>query len=314
MANIITIIFPIMLILIGFLNLMVQRSKYDRLSIFNKVERQVVDSYIVQLNNKKKKNDYSTTIFERIALKIIEVYGVVFGFVDSSTRLKNIGICLVCIGAGIYANIKFLQFPTILVIIASFCLAVIAIYLYLIKKLKADFDGNFPEALNLIVGIVSSGSSLSQGLYEAGEKINGIVGEVFREISRRLDIGDDTDRVLMDSYKKLPFKEYYFFTLVLIVNMQGGGEIKEIMYRLSKMINSSKVLERTRDGKTAELRMTVKILSCMPFGFIGMLYAISEENFYFLINDTTGRIILYYVITSVFIGRSIIRGMISKIV
>jgi tight adherence protein B len=314
MTNVIIILFPIMLILIGFLNLMVQRSKYDRLNIFNKVERQVIDSYIVQLNNKKKKNDYSTTIFERIILKIIEVYSVVFGFVDSSTRLKNIGVCLVVMGVGVYANINFLHFPMMLVVIASCFLSIIAIYLYLMKKLKADFDGNFPEALNLIVGIVSSGSSLSQGLHETGEKISGVVGEIFREISRRLDIGDDTERVLMDSYKKLPFKEYYFFTLVLIVNMQGGGEIKEIMYRLSKMINSSKVLERNRDGKTAELRMTVKILSCLPFGFIGMLYLISKENFYFLTEDPTGRLFLYYVIGSVFIGRSIIRGMISKVV
>lgn len=303
-----------MLIVIGLLNLMVQRSKYDRLNIFNKVERQVTDSYLIQLSNKKKKNDYSTTAFERIMLKIIEVYSIVFGYVDSSTRLKNIGICLVVIGAGIYININFLEFPMMLVVIASCLLAIIAIYLYLIKKLKADFDGNFPEALNLIVGIVSSGNSLSQGLHEAGEKISGIVGEVFREISRRLDIGDDTERVLMDSYKKLPFKEYYFFTLVLVVNMQGGGEIKEIMYRLSKMINSSKVLERNRDGKTAELRMTVKILSFLPIGFIGMLYLISEENFYFLTKDPTGRLVLYYVIGSVFIGRSIIRGMINSVV
>lgn len=304
-----------MLILIGFLNLMVQRGKYDRLSIFNKVERaQAADSYIIQLNNKKQKNEYSTTIVERIFLKIIEVYSVVFGFVDSSTRLKNIGICLFSIGVGIYVNIKFIDFPTILIVLVSCFLAIMAIYLYLMRKLKADFDENFPEALNLIVGIVSSGSSLSQGLHESGEKISGIVGEVFREISRRLDIGDDTERVLMDSYKKLPFKEYYFFLLVLIVNMQGGGEIKEIMYRLSKMINSSKVLERNRDGKTAELRMTVKILSCLPFGFMGMLYLISEDNFYFLTKDPTGRFFLYYVIGSVLIGRTIISGMISRVV
>jgi len=52
----------------------------------------------------------------------------------------------------------------------------------------------------------------------------------------------------------------------------------------------------------------------MPFGFIGILKLISEDNYNLLMNSDGGRYILYYVIGSVVVGFLIIRSWINKII
>ncbi|QIQ21315.1 type II secretion system F family protein [Zophobihabitans entericus] len=309
----IIVIFPILLIFIGLLNLLIQRNRQDKLNIFKKTVQQKDTSFIAQLSSKRK-IERSVGIFERILIFFADIYLTLFGGVSSSVRLKNIAFCLIGVCVCIFINKQYVHQPMYVAVIASFLVVIILLFIQARIQLKREFELNFPEALSLLVGVVSSGNSLTQGIHECGVKIDGVVGSVFNEMSRRLEIGEDSDRILFDSYRRLPFREYYFFILVLIVNLQGGGEVKEIMYRLSKMISSNKALERTRDSKTAEIRMTVKILSIMPFAFIFMLKFIAPDNFNFLFDDQTGNYILYYVVGSVLIGQMIIRNMLSKII
>jgi len=99
-----------------------------------------------------------------------------------------------------------------------------------------------------------------------------------------------------------------------MVNLDSGGELKEIFSRLSKMLTSNRIMAKTRDGKTAELRMTMYILGVMPFGFIGILRLVSEANYDLLMNSDGGHYILYYVIGSVVFGFLLIRSWINKII
>lgn len=307
------ILFPLMLILIGTINLLMLRSKKDKLNVFNKVERTKDHSFINQLSSKRK-NRFSASLMERLLLTMMEAYLIIFGNLTRSERLKNIGFLCAGVSGCLFVNNKYIELPFTQALMLSIVLVLVVLYLRAKAALKKEFADNFPEALSILVGIVSTGSSISQGFTECGLKVEGTVGRVFMEISKRLSIGEDSDKVLLDSYRYLPFREYYFFILAIIVNLQGGGEIKEVIYRLSKMITNNRALERSRDGKTAEVRMTVKILSVLPFAFIFLLQFISPENYQFLFNDPTGRYILYYVIGSVAFGQLIIRNMLSKIV
>ncbi|EEJ5144046.1 protein dehydratase, partial [Salmonella enterica subsp. enterica serovar Hadar] len=136
----------------------------------------------------------------------------------------------------------------------------------------------------------------------------------FKMMSRRLSIGEDPQQIFHDSYEHLPYREYYFFILAVLLNINGGGQVKEVMSRLSKLITDSKVMERKKYAMTAEARMSVKVLACIPVGFTFILKILSPENFEILINHPTGQLILYYAISSVLLGLFIVWNMMNKAV
>ena len=117
----------------------------------------------------------------------------------------------------------------------------------------------------------------------------------------------------MESYKRMPFKEYYFFIVVALNNMKAGGQLKEVISRLSTVISNSRIMDRKKLAKTSEVRMSVKILAAIPAFFVIFLKYQSPENFDILVNHSTGQIIFYYAIGSILIGLLIIWSMINKV-
>ncbi|NUF48513.1 type II secretion system F family protein [Gilliamella sp. ESL0250] len=216
--------------------------------------------------------------------------------------------------AGIILNEKYLHYDSYIVIPISAVATVVLNVVIKKRKLKKEFYETFPEAINVISGVVSSGGAITTSFKTCGDSISGIVGKTMREVDSRIEIGDNIEGVLINSYQRLPFPEYYFFILTVMVNLDSGGELKEVLSRLAKMLASNRILTKTRDGKTAELRMTMTILGCMPFAFIFILKLVSQANYDYLVNTTVGHYILYYVVGSVVIGLIIIKGMISKII
>ncbi|ECV8745253.1 type II secretion system F family protein, partial [Salmonella enterica subsp. enterica serovar Agona] len=215
---------------------------------------------------------------------------------------------------GMYINIQYIKINDVLATFTLLFLTTIFFYKNGQKRLRAEFEDGFAEGLNIINSSLSSGNTILYGIDKCGEKIHGVVGEEFKMISRRLSIGEEPKQIFYDSYEHLPYREYYFFILAVLININGGGQVKEVMSRLSKLITDSKVMERKKYAMTAEARMSVKVLACIPVGFSFILKILSPENFDILINHPTGQIILYYSISSVLIGLAIIWNMMNKAV
>ncbi|VFS48736.1 Flp pilus assembly protein TadB [Budvicia aquatica] len=141
-----------------------------------------------------------------------------------------------------------------------------------------------------------------------------MVGPELKIISRRLSIGEDARSVLLDSYQRLPYREYYFFILAVMININGGGQVRDVMSRLAKQISDAKIMDRKKFAMTSEARMSVKVLALIPVGFIFIMNFLSPENFDILINTETGQYILYYAVGSVCLGLAIIWNMMNKAV
>lgn len=130
--------------------------------------------------------------------------------------------------------------------------------------MRLEFDVQFSEALNIINSSIRAGNSVIQGIEQCGQKIDGVLGDEFRQISQRLEIGEDAESAFMASWRRLPFSEYYFFIITVQLNMKGGGQVKEVMSRLGTLISNARVLEKKKYAMTSEVRMSIKILTAIP--------------------------------------------------
>ncbi|MGL7696326.1 type II secretion system F family protein [Salmonella sp. NW826] len=299
--------FFMMLIVLGTINML---AFYIYLKKIRKLRTELV--YREILLKRENKN-----IFTMAIAKLLFVYNDFSRKMKSVTRGTKLSTALpyfLALISGIYLNMQYIKLNNYIAVLLLLLSLVFVFYKKGQKRLRSEFEDGFSEALNIINSALSSGNTILHGIDKCGERIPGIVGEEFRSISRRLSIGEEPQRIFYDSYEHLPYREYYFFILAVLININGGGQVKEVMSRLSKLITDGKVMDRKKYAMTAEARMSVKVLACIPVGFSFILKVLSPENFDILINDPTGQWILYYAIASILFGLFIVWNMMNKAV
>lgn len=252
--------------------------------------------------------------FGQVLIEAVRDFIYHFKGPSKTTLLKHIAI-LGLVMAGIYAfNITSLKLNGYIVMPIITILTAYVIYTSSKKRSRIDFEVTFAEAINIVSSSVSVGNTIVSGIEQCGEKLEGtLVGSVFKRIHKRLEIGEDLEVVLMDSYDKLRYREYYFFIIAIVINMKGGGQIKEIMSRLSQIITNGRIMDRKKYAKTSEARMSVKILAGIPVFMFFMIKWVSPENADILVNHPIGNIILGYIIASTLFGLAIIWSMMNKV-
>lgn len=232
---------------------------------------------------------------------------------NRSVTIKHALILFITLISGLVINNQYIRMSTEIFLPVLTVITLYGLYLRSKKATRLEFEEGFAEALNIINGSVSAGNSLLHAIEQCGQKIEGIVGDEFKMVSQRLEIGEEVERVFMDSYQRLFYREYFFFIIAVLINMKGGGEVKEVISRLSKLISNARIMYRKKYAKTAEPRASIKILVMIPIGFFFFLKFLSPENFDILLNDPTGRMILYYCIASELFGLFCVWSMMNKI-
>lgn len=211
-----------------------------------------------------------------------------------------------------FVNLHWLQFNSWL--FTSIVIPVLFIMQIRIGRTmhRKYFEDGFPEILSVVNAAVSAGNSIHQALHRCGEGIDGELGETFNRIDRRLNLGEEPERVFYDAWRVYPYREFYFFIVVIQVSIQRGGQLRVLVSRLSRIINNSKNMARRKMAMTSEARSSAKIVGAIPLlFFFGMKY-FSPENFNFVVHDPIGRYILYYAIGSEVLGMLIIWILIRR--
>lgn len=200
------------------------------------------------------------------------------------------------------------------IVIASFeIFGFIFGYFWLQRREKKQFEDAFPEALNMLTSAVSSGESIMHAIIFVGSALDGEVGKEFKLMGDRLRLGDSPDSVFKKSCNRFPYPAFQFFVITLQANMRHGGQLKEIMTRLNRLMFDARAIEKKKFALTSEARASAKIVGAIPFVFLFLLQYLSPENFEFVMFHPSGRPILYYVLISEAIGISIIWALMKGV-
>ncbi|OAN13665.1 hypothetical protein A3K86_13905 [Photobacterium jeanii] len=191
--------------------------------------------------------------------------------------------------------------------------ATFLLFKFLLARRKKQFEASFPDAINLMTSAISSGESVMQAIQFVGNKLDSVVGQEFKWVGQRLQIGESPDDVFRRSCQNCPYKSYRFFIITLRANMIRGGQLKEVMTRLNRVLFDARSVEKKTNAMTSEARLSAKIVGAIPFLFLFGMQYMSPENFDFVLRDPNGRVILYYLIGSETIGMGIIWFLIKGI-
>ncbi|WP_180773135.1 type II secretion system F family protein [Vibrio parahaemolyticus] len=164
------------------------------------------------------------------------------------------------------------------------------------------FKDNFPDALNILSGALSSGQSIVHAFEYVGTQLDNEVGEEFKKMSERLLIGEDPDDVLARSAASFPYVEYFFFAATIRINLSRGGQLKDVINRINRIMFEARAIEKKKNALTSEARASAKIIATLPVIFIMILKVTSPENYNFVMFEEGGKPIFYYVLVSEAIG------------
>ncbi|EHR5764700.1 type II secretion system F family protein [Vibrio parahaemolyticus] len=164
------------------------------------------------------------------------------------------------------------------------------------------FKDNFPDALNILSGALSSGQSIVHAFEYVGTQLENEVGEEFKKMSERLLIGEDPDDVLARSAASFPYVEYFFFAATIRINLSRGGQLKDVINRINRIMFEARAIEKKKNALTSEARASAKIIAALPVIFIMILKVTSPENYNFVMFEEGGKPIFYDVLVSEAIG------------
>ncbi len=216
--------------------------------------------------------------------------------------LKLFAVVIAIAIISIQINRTFIRAEQWMVSLTSELAGLLFAYHWLQAREKKMFENAFPDALNMMTSAISSGESIMHAIIYVGKTLDGEVGQEFRIMGQRMQLGEPIDDVFRKSCTRFPYPSFYFFVICLRANIQRGGQLKDIMMRLNRMMFNSRTVDKKKLSMTAEARMSVKIVAAIPFFFLFLLQFLSPENYEFVLFNPLGRPILYYVLISETIG------------
>jgi len=257
-------------------------------------------------------NDNSAIDLERLShipwyRKVSRAYSNLLKELGAFPTLKLSLYLMSSLLIGYFLNDIFLKFDLIYVLPFVFFLSVLLGVQLLNRHAKKKFDEFFPEALNMLASAISAGESLMHSIIYVGENIDNSVGKEFKRMGEHLKIGDSPDEVFRKACVRFPYPSFRFFVITMRANIARGGQLRHVIVNLNRIMFEARAIDKKKFALTSEARASAKIVFAIPFIFLfGVMRFLMPENYFFVMNDGDGRLVLYYMLISEAIGMLII--------
>ena len=178
------------------------------------------------------------------------------------------------------------------------------------KRMDA-LEEQLPDALDFLARSMRAGHAFSISLEMVGEEIHDPLGQEFRSLFNEMNLGASLERALMNFAQRVPLPDVRFFASAVLLQRQTGGNLSEILNRLSHIIRERFRLKGQVRAASAHGRLTATILTLLPIGTLIGLVVTSPGYLDPMLADPTGRRIIALGVVAQFVGNFFIRKVIK---
>jgi len=148
---------------------------------------------------------------------------------------------------------------------------------FLIKRRVGKFTATFPDAIDLLVRGLRSGLPITETIGVVGFEMPGPVGEEFRAISDKMNIGRTLDAALQETADRLGTPEFQFFTITIQIQRETGGNLAETLNNLSDVLRKRAQMKLKIKAMSSEAKASAIIVGALPFIVFGLIWSINNE-------------------------------------
>jgi tight adherence protein B len=187
-------------------------------------------------------------------------------------------------------------------------------YLYVAFKRKrrfAEFEEQFPEALDFLARSMRAGHAFSVSLEMLGDESPDPLGREFRALFNEQNLGANIDVALANLVRRVPLLDVRFFVSAVLLQRQTGGNLSEILTRLAYVIRERFRLRGQVRAASAHGRLTAIILTLMPFFVTVALMFVAPNYLPAMAKDPDGKYMILGAIAAQLIGYYFIRRIVN---
>jgi tight adherence protein B len=203
--------------------------------------------------------------------------------------------------------------PPSLRMLGAGCIGALLPLMYVKRKRSAriaELETQLPDALDFLARSMRAGHAFSISLEMIGEEIAEPLGQEFRALFNEQNLGASLERSLENFNTRVPLPDVRFFSSAVLLQRQTGGNLSEILNRLSHIIRERFQLKGKVQAASAHGRMTATILTLLPLATLGGLMASSPGYLDPMFNDPTGKKLLAMGVLAQVLGNFFIRKII----
>jgi tight adherence protein B len=283
-------------------------------SMLEKAEATPVEQRTSELVRPAQLEDFLSKLLRRFEFMgrlnlIIEQSG------KNSTASKLIAMSCVTCGVGLLIGLKVHVLYSREVSAAAFAVlgAFCPLLLVLRKRRKAiaAFEEQFPEALDFLSRSMRVGHGFTIGLEMLGVDSPDPLGAAFRRVSNDLQLGSPLEIALGKLVILIPLVDVRFFVSSVLLQQETGGNLGEILTKLSYVIRERFRLKGQVKAASAHGRITGLVLLLMPVAVTGFIMVTTPEYLTALVTDKIGRMMIYGAIFGQIIGYFVIQKIVN---
>ena len=198
------------------------------------------------------------------------------------------------------------------VIIAFFLGAFPFLYVYLKKKRRMEkFQRQLPDALDLIARALKAGHAFTGGLKMVGDELGEPVGTEFAKTLQEINFGSGIPEALKGLTQRVDCPDLRFFIISVIIQRETGGNLAEILGKISYLIRERFKLQSRVQVLASEGKLSAIILIAIPFVIALALSVLNPVYMQTLFVDPVGKALVAFALIMMVIGIVVMKRMIE---
>ena len=179
------------------------------------------------------------------------------------------------------------------------------------KRRVRKFEKQLPEALDLMARGLKAGHAFPTGLQIVGSEMPNPIGLEFFKTFKEYNHGMDMNNALINLCHRVELRELRFFTTAIMIQRETGGNLVDILEKISGLIRERFKLRNQIKALTAEGRLSGVILVAMPPIIFLVMLKINPSYTMLLVNHPLGKMMSITALTFQALGVLAIKKIVN---
>lgn len=146
-----------------------------------------------------------------------------------------------------------------------------------LRRIERELTQEMPGVFRTLAMAIGSGETLAQAIEYLGAHEGGHAAKPFARASLRMRCGESAEEALMELSRELEAPGVGLLTTALLISQRTGSPLKSLFGHAAKMVERQGEFERMLEVKTAQVRLSVRIVCGLPVIMIAALSILSPD-------------------------------------
>ncbi|WP_375454451.1 type II secretion system F family protein [uncultured Methylobacterium sp.] len=163
---------------------------------------------------------------------------------------------------------------------------------HLRKRRIARFTRELPNAVDVVVRGIRTGIPVGDCFRMVSREAEEPVRSEFRIIIETQALGLSLGEAVSRLYERVPVPEVNFFSIVINIQQQSGGNLSEALNNLSRVLRERRKMAGKIQAMSMEAKSSAGIIAALPFAVAGITSLTSPDYISLLWTTDIGRLAL----------------------